>query len=185
MLQTLITESQPLTDFTLISRIYTNWLTALRIREHSCNSCLYSWFSSQSFWKAGSARKGSQYGCSHPQLHEGKILSGGSAQSRNAAVVLEPLRQCHKPGSPLNIGCCLVIAVFAGAADEWRCQVEHVVYAERNRCVIKPGAPATRIVLRSRDRHDAVSLTVLHLHVLATVPGIAWNFAWPRSSWEA
>ena len=53
-----------LEDETPISRIYTNWLKALKIREDSCNSCVYGCFSSQSFWKAGSARKGSQNGSS-------------------------------------------------------------------------------------------------------------------------
>src|SRR5262249_38832438 len=34
------------------------------IRVHSCNSCLHGCFSSQSFWNAGSLRKGSQIGSS-------------------------------------------------------------------------------------------------------------------------
>ncbi len=49
---------------TLISRINTSGLKALKIREASCNSCLHGCFSSQSFWKAGSLRNGSQIGSS-------------------------------------------------------------------------------------------------------------------------
>jgi hypothetical protein len=71
-----------------------------------------------------------------------KTRRRASLQNRNAAAVLEPLRQRHIPGSPLDIGRRLIVAVFASARDERRCQVEDVVYAERNRCVIKPCAPS-------------------------------------------
>src|SRR6266480_2581729 len=88
-------------------------------------------------------------------------LCRGSAQSRDATAALETLRQRHIPGSPLDISCRLIVAVFAGARDERRCQVEEVVYAEGNRRVIKPCAPAARLVLRCRGRHNVLILTLL------------------------
>src|SRR5213082_2451090 len=47
-------------------------------------------------------------------------LCRGSAQSRDAPGVLEALLQCHIPGSPLDVGCLLVVAVFIGGGYEWR-----------------------------------------------------------------
>src|SRR5438067_243597 len=45
----------------------------------------------------------------------GARLCRGSAQSRDATEVLEALRQCHKPGSPSDVGRPLVVAVFESA----------------------------------------------------------------------
>src|SRR5262245_6043185 len=117
-----------------------------------CNSRFQSCFSSQSFWKAGSARKASHH-------------------------VLEPLRQSHIPRPPLDISCRLIVAVFESARDERGRRVEDVVYAESNCRVIKPCPPTTRIVFCCRDRHNVLVRILLCPQVLAAVLGIAWDFA--------
>src|SRR5205085_3144684 len=109
-------------------------------------------------------------------------LCRGSAQSRDATEVLETLRQCHIPGSPPDIGCELVVAVFDVASDKGRILVEHVVHAKRGGGVIEPCAPATWIILCGRDRHDVLSLAVFQLRVLAAVPGISGDFVLRRRS---
>src|SRR5438309_2362321 len=109
-------------------------------------------------------------------------LCRGSAQSRDATEVLETLRQCHIPGSPPDIGCELVVAVFVVASDKGRILVEHVVHAKRDGGLIEPCAPATWIILRCRDRHDVLSLAVFRLGVLAAGPGISGDFVLRRRS---
>src|SRR6476646_1312631 len=68
-------------------------------------------------------------------------LCRGSAQSRDATGVLEALLQCHIPGSPLDIGCLLVVAVFIGRSDEWRWEVADVIHPKGGCCAIQPRSP--------------------------------------------
>src|SRR5437588_9122494 len=70
-------------------------------------------------------------------------LCRGPAQSRDAAGVLETLRQRHIPGSPPDVGRPLVVAAFVAASDKGRILVEHVVHAKRDGGVIEPCAPPT------------------------------------------
>src|SRR6266480_3769336 len=115
-------------------------------------------------------------------------LCRGSAQSRDATGVLEALLQCHVPGSPLDIGCLFVVAVFTDPGYdpgyEGRCQVENVIHPEGDRCAIQPCTPSARIVLRGRDRHDILVLTAFHLRILAAVLGVAGDFVLRSGLWE-
>src|SRR5206468_3748131 len=92
---------------------------------------------------------------------------------KDPAAVLETLLQRHIPDSPPDIGRPLVVAAFERASDKRRILVEHVVHAKGDRGVIEPCAPPTWIVLRGRDRHNVLLLTIFHLSVLAAVPGVS------------
>ena len=100
----------------------------------------------------------------------------------DTAAALEPLGQCHIPGSPPDIGRPLVVAVFDVDNGKRRVLVEHVVHAKRDGGVIEPCPPATWIVLRGRDRYDVLILAVFHIRVLTHVPGITWNLLGNRSA---
>ena len=114
---------------------------------------------------------------------EAPATNGGFTQFRDMAGALEPLGQCHIPGSPPDIGRPLVVAVFGVDSDKRRVLVEHVVHAKRDGGVIEPCAPPTWIVLRSRDRYDVLILAIFDLRVLTRVPGITWNLLGNRL-WE-
>src|SRR6266480_7970017 len=83
-------------------------------------------------------------------------LCRGSAQSRDATGVLEALLQCHIPGSPLDIGCLFVVAVFTGPGYnpgyEGRCEVEDVIHPKGDCCSIQPCSPTACTVFRGRYR---------------------------------
>ena len=67
--------------------------------------------------------------------------------SRDAAGILETLRQRYIPGSPPDVGRPLIVAVFERASDEGRGEVEHVVHAKRNGGVIEPRAKVAEIII--------------------------------------
>src|SRR6266571_2118895 len=93
-------------------------------------------------------------------------------RSRTSEIVrwlLEPLLQGHIPGSPLDIGRRLIVAVFTSGAHERRLFIEYIIHAEGNRCLVKPCAPATGIVFRGRDRYHVLVFTVFRFHTSATI----------------
>src|SRR5438105_1399635 len=88
-------------------------------------------------------------------------------------LTLKALLQGHVPGSSLDIGRLLVVAIFESRGYEWRFRVEYVVHAERDRCVIEPRAPAARIVLRGGHWHHVLQL--FRRRVLPAVLGVSGN----------
>src|SRR5438874_6769545 len=107
-------------------------------------------------------------------------LCRGFAQSRDATRVLEALLQCYIPGSPLNIGCLFVVAVFTAPGYdpgyEWRCQVEDVIHPKGDCCAIQPRSPTAYSVFRRRYWRHLFVLALRHLRVFATIFGIPGHF---------
>jgi hypothetical protein len=93
--------------------------------------------------------------------------------------LLEQLLKGHIPGSPLDIGRSLVVAVFEVCSGERRILVEHVVHAKRDSSVIQPerwkAIRPTCPLFPLRESLLQVSITAAH-RILRLLPSRAIAF---------
>src|SRR6266481_2754495 len=119
------------------------------------------------------------------------LKTNGRVPCRNPAAEflsfgkqLEPFLDPDEPEPPFVVGGLLVVTVFESSSHEWRLFISHVVHAHRERHIVQPRPPSTRIVLGGGDRHHVLLLAILHLHVLAAILGISGHFVLGRGWWQ-
>src|SRR5215510_9623030 len=95
-------------------------------------------------------------------------------------AALEALLQPDVPEPAFDRGQRLIIAVLEVASHERWIEVAYVLQTKRNRGVIKPPLPVAAAILSRGHWNNILFLPILHLHVLATILGIARNLGWSR-----
>jgi hypothetical protein len=79
------------------------------------------------------------------------------AENRTRTAFLESFLQLDVPEPAFDRGKRFIVAVLEGGGDKGRIFVEHVLHPKRERRVIKPGVPATGVVLSSGDGESRFS----------------------------